>query len=171
MSDEFDLLDDGTDVVYKGKRPVFLQVLCILTFVGAGLGIIYSLFSMMAISAAERMMNGFSSITQDMPEVDDTFANIYRWAKWSLYASILGNVACLVGALIMWRLKKIGYYIYIVGQGLPLIIGLFYYFAAFGNEGIGGGFLTSFGIVGIVIQAVFPIGFIVMYGLNYKYMK
>lgn len=171
MTDELDLLDDGTDIVYSGKRPAFLQVLCILTFVGTGLGIIYSTVSMIAISAAERLMVGLSSIAPDAQSLDDSLVNVYRWAKWSIYASVLGNIACLTGALVMWRMRKVGYYIYVGGQGLPLIIGILSMISNYSNMGMPGGFLGSFGIVGFAIQAIFPIGFVVMYGLNYKYLR
>lgn len=171
MTDELDLLDDGTDIVYKGKRPAFLQVLCILTFVGTGVGLIWSFFSVVAISAMERMMDGLSNLAPDPGDFSDQMENAYRWMKWSLYASIIGNLLCLTGAIFMWSMKKRGYYIYVAGQGLPLIIGIVAFISSYGYADVGGGLATSFGLIGLIAQTIFPVGFIIMYGLNFKYLK
>lgn len=66
----------------------------------------------------------------------------------------------------MWRLKKIGYYIYIPGQILPLI-GSFMTMNSFA----GGTLFAGFGMVAIGISFIFQLAFIIMYGVNLKYMK
>ena len=172
MDDELDLLDNGTDTTYKGKRPAFLQVLCILTFVGAGLGVVYSFFQLFAISAMETAMEAFGSITDadvnDMLEADNPLADTYRWMKLAVYAGIFGNLACLAGAIVMWGMRKVGYLVYVVGQAVPLVVGVLSMINMVG--GVSGGF-GAFGLIGIVIFTIFPVGFIIMYGLNYKYLR
>ena len=60
FDDDLDLLDNGTDPTYRGTRPSFLTVLCILTFVGAGLGIIYNLFTLFWVSSTEEFLTSIS---------------------------------------------------------------------------------------------------------------
>jgi len=164
LDDELDLLDNGTDTTYKGARPSFLTVLCILTFVGAGLGILYNFFTLFWVSTTEGI---FSSITEfdDSGELNNSFTNAYRWIKWGIVAGVVGNLICLAGAIVMWTMRKIGFYIYVVGQGIPIVVTVLSYGSTFGGD------FGAFGFIGLAISLVFPIGFIVMYGLNYKYLR
>ncbi len=166
MTDELDLLDNGVNPKqFSGKRPQFLQVLCILTFVGAGLGLIYSFFQMFLVSSMEGL---FTAIDVNPSDGDNEFFDVYRWMKLAVYAGIIGNVLCLAGAIVMWNLRKVGYYIYVLGQALPLLITILTFFSVSG--GMPGGF-GMFGIIGSVFMALFPVAFIVMYGLNLKYLR
>ena len=62
--------------------------------------------------------------------------------------------------------KKVGYFIYIAGQLGPIIL-------SFMTVDIltGGGFLGNIGMMAVVIGSLFPIAFIIMYGLNFKHLK
>lgn len=165
MEDELDILDNGTDTAYKGARPSFLTVLCILTFVGTGLGIIYSFFMLFWISTMERMFESVGDLN-DVSNLNDQFANSYRWMKWSMIGGVLANLLCLSGAIVMWKMRRIGFYLYIVGQVIPLIFAVLSF-----NSIFGGGMFNSFGIVGMIAGMIFPIGFIVMYGLNFRFLR
>ncbi|TNE98247.1 MAG: hypothetical protein EP322_05285 [Bacteroidetes bacterium] len=150
----------------QNKRPVFLLVLCILTFVGAGFGTLGALFNLFTIGQIEetyqQMSDTMSSLGSDMGM---NFEDSYKWTKISYYLNLLGNAMCLAGALFMFKLRKIGYYIYIPGQVLP-IVGAYMAF----NSVFSGGFLAGIGMVSIAFSALFSIGFIIMYGLNFKHM-
>ena len=84
-------------------RPTFLTVLCILTFVGSGLGILSGLFGLLGLSFLSSMS---SSLEGGM-----------LWALIALVSSVL----CLFGAIQMWGLKKIGFSLYLVGSILAII--------------------------------------------------
>ena len=120
----------------ENKRPVFLTVLCILTFVGSGLSLLFALIGLVAAGAIE----SFASSIPGMPEMGDVgiLQQIIRIV-------LLGG--SLFGAIMMLKLKKLGFYLYAVANIAILIM--------------------SFGIWGLVITA----GFIVMYGVNFKAMK
>lgn len=90
----------------------------------------------------------------------------YKWTKVSNYLNLLGNALCLGGALLMFKLKKIGYYIYIPGQVLP-VVGSFLAV----NSVLGGGMFAGFGYIALIFGSLFSIAFIIMYGLNLKHMK
>ncbi len=78
-------------------RPTFLTVLCILTFIGSGLGLIGGLLGLVG-----------SSFLSWMPGV----------GGGTTLAVILGLVAavlCLLGAVRMWGLYKQGFTLYLLG--------------------------------------------------------
>ena len=166
MNDELDLdslLDNEGKKPYEGKRPVFVQVLCILTFVGAGLAIVTAVISILVMGQMQDTMNSMNDSLGGL-ELDTGLDNMYRWSKIAQFLNLFGSVLCLVGALFMWRLRKFGYFIYVFGQALPLF-GTFMTYNSM-NFGVFGGF----GFISMFIGALFPIAFIIMYGLNLKHM-
>ena len=82
-------------------RPTFITVLCILTFVGTGIGI---------VSALMNFASPYGSL-------------ISGWQTYNIVI-ILANLLCLFGGLQMWKLKKTGYFIYAAGQ-LAAIVSAF----------------------------------------------
>ena len=162
------------NVVSKPARPVFLTVLCILTFIGSGWGIISGISSYLTANTAasvaqaamedakeelenegkagsrlaEKMLSGTSEMLQP--------ANIKKSALFSIVASVF----TLLGAVLMFGLKKTGFYSYLLGTA----IGIVGPFIAFG----GANFLTV-----ITTSAVGFIGilFVILYGLNVKHLR
>jgi hypothetical protein len=72
--------------------------------------------------------------------------------------SVIVALLCLVGAFQMRKLKKTGYYIYIVA----CLIGIIGPLAI-----IGGGIMGGF----ILLGSVFSIFFIILYGVNLKHLR
>ena len=162
------------NVVAKPARPVFLTVLCILTFIGSGWGIISGISSYLTANTAagvaqaamqdakekledegntgsrlaEKMLSGTSEMLQP--------ANIKKSALFSIVASVF----TLLGAILMFGLKKAGFYSYLLGT----VISIAGPFIAFG----GGNFLTI-----ITSSAIAFIGilFVVLFGLNVKHLR
>jgi len=60
----------------------------------------------------------------------------------------------------MWKLKKTGFYIYVIGEIAPVILP----FVLFGGFGV-------LGTMALVMGLIFPIAFIIMYALNLKHMS
>ncbi|MBI4930332.1 MAG: hypothetical protein HY841_06185 [Bacteroidetes bacterium] len=155
------------------KRPTFLTVLCILTYVGVGLGIVMSVVAWWGMHAAQAMMDATSSMAEGMteaagtdmssiPGMGDAMAEAnaaIKWANVTLIVSIVGALLCLVGALQMWKLKKMGFFIYVVGELAPVIA----------TAVLLGG--SAFGGMSLVMGAVFPVLFVILYGLNLKHMS
>jgi len=165
MNKEIDLLDkEIIDNASPKQRPVFITVLCILTFSGAGLTIITSLFSIFTMGQLETTMNDMNDVFRN-GDIRMDFGNSYRWMKISYVLNLAGALLCLAGALFMWKLKKLGFYIYLVGQILPIIVSFMT------MSSIKMGPFASFGIIASFIGMLFPIAFVIMYGLNLKHMK
>ncbi|MGD0711717.1 MAG: hypothetical protein ABR968_11140 [Bacteroidales bacterium] len=141
------------------KMPGFLKVLCILSFVGIGLGFIsaiYNIFTFQSTIDAMKSLNGLLGGT-------DLGSSIDALIKYGQIVYIINAVCviiCLIGVLMMWKLKKTGFYIYLVGEIAPAIFS----FALLGGFG-------ALGTMAMVMGLIFPIAFIIMYGLNLKHMS
>ena len=132
------------------KRPVFLTVLCILSFIAAGfaiLGYITAITLMGAATAAlgaMEGMEGMSEITSAGPSAGMTWAYII--------VGFVTTIVALLGVIKMWKLKKQGFMMYAGATVVSMIMGIVY---------------SGFGIGAVII----PIAFIVMYYLNVKHMN
>ncbi len=141
----------GTDAA---KRPVFLTVLCILSFIAAGLAILgyITLITVMgAVTAGASALEGMAAeaggtITNTGPSTAMTWAYI-----------IIGFLTVLVslfGVIKMWKLQKIGFFLYVGATVVSIIMTIVY--SGFGS-----------GMMSIIFGALF----IVLYGLNLKHLK
>jgi len=117
------------------KRPAFLTVLCILTFIGSGLVLLGGLLVILAGAALSEF---FASI----PGMTQATGNIMP-----LIISVVFSAVSLFGAIMMWQLKKLGFYIYVAAQVIMVAF--------------------SFSVMGLI----FTLLFIVLYFLNFKHMK
>jgi hypothetical protein len=142
------------------KRPTFLTVLCILSFIAAGFSII-GLGLLIGGKAAleshgvttDSAIDGSAS-AYSMPGMDEAMMQAKAAASWpNIIGGILLSIIGLFGVIMMWKLKKTGYFVYvgasIVGIILPLVLG------------------AGFGVFGTIITILF----IVLYGLNLKHMR
>lgn len=146
----------------KKERPTFLTVLCILSFIGVGFAVISQLIALFATKAGSALMDAATESLegyQDIPGMDLVESTVDHAST----LAIIGIVAALVvlwGVIWMWNLKKTGYYIYIVGELTPVIVS----FILVGFGSFLGGFFAMIGLI-------FPVLFIILYGLNVKHMS
>jgi len=126
------------------QRPTFLTVLCILSFIGSGLATLLFLISLVAAGA----IMDFMGSNPGMPEVSTGSGTMFFLVSFIL---ALGS---LTGAILMWNLKKTGFYLYVAANVVAIFTPLMF---STGNIG-------WFGLVITVL-------FIVLYGLNFKHME
>ena len=150
------------------KMPQFLKVLCILSFIGVGLAVITSIMGYFTAKSAGAMAQGFADLGTQMSEgqasgeINTAMEQVNATIKYAGINAAVGVIAaliCLVGVIMMWKLKKTGFYIYVVGEIAPVIAGAVL---------LGG---TFFGGMAIAMSLIVPIAFIVMYGMNLKHMS
>ena len=167
------------------KRPSFLTWLCILSFIGSGWAIVSSVYTYTSVDKYANIFSGNAKLKTDTTtlkgdtinldssethrknrgglseKVKVSFSrilekdNIRKLAIGNLIASLL----TLAGAILMWNLKREGFYIYIFGVIVSLVIP----FILFGNDLIAVG-ATSF-------NNFFGLVFIALYALNLKSMR
>ena len=137
----------------QNKRPAFLTVLCILTFIGSGFAIISELIVLFLPSSfMEGMQVQFADILgeEKAEEMIASFALQCKLAPYQLILSILS----LAGAILMFQLKRMGFYLYTLAQVLLVVL-----------PGLIGG---QWSIVGAAFWSVL---FIVLYAVNWKSLK
>lgn len=159
-------------------RPTFLTVLCILTFLGSGWGIVDSVIDYFSAETAGDAIEMVEETMDDaMDEIDDNddmsekqkdfITNMMGGIIESLTpenirkSSIVNFLSCLLtlfGAILMWQLKRNGYFLYIAGIAI-MVIGMAVIFK--GIIGLAAAGATAF--IGVL--------FIVLYGVNLKHMK
>lgn len=140
------------------KRPAFVTVLCILTWVGSGLGLIGGIMNLSASSTVSEL--GALSGDSTIGAAADSLATMN-------YVNLICVILCIVGSLMMWQMKKTGFYIYVVGELAPLVMS----FVLIGKLASIGGPFADAAAAGAFIGALFPIAFVVMYAVNLKHMK
>lgn len=148
-------------------RPTFLTVLGILSFVGIAFSLIggiigYFYYSTLAVHEGDMLgaMKSIGLVGDQLSQAKDIMGDIIgmdfgKMATNSLIVALL-NIPILIGVLMMWKQKKIGFYIYATVEVIQSVM----VFNVGGLLGVFSGIL--FGFVAIV--------FIVLYGLNLKSM-
>lgn len=159
------------------KRPQFLTVICVLSFVMCGLSLLGGIWSIIQ-NTPERMAENIEQMRAVSPQMADQMEEQMIAMQESIYAQVapyLNFVYILLsflGTLMMWQLKKKGFYIYLAGELLPYIGLIFAGGQAMAMMGSAGGDAAkTAGMVVMVFMFVFDIAFMVMYGLNLKHMK
>lgn len=165
----------GGAAIIRDPKPVFLKVLCILTFVGSGLAFFKNLFTLATYNVTKLSVQNFSAVNPLMPKSASPFFSIIKIPKihtylnWTLWGGFIGLAACLMtltGALLMWRLRKSGFFIYIVAEALVFFSATMMMFASLGMKLFG---LQS--LIMSILVMVTTAGFIAMYTINLKYLK
>jgi len=158
--DDIDLLDGAIDQTYTGKVPSGLMALCILTFVGSGVILIKDFFTYSFYSLANSLNDNVFNKTGHH-ELDAFFG-----ALPLIY--ITETISCLMavaGAIMMIRMNLKGFYIYIVSTVL-YSLGIFWFWFSVPELQIDEGFIML-----MLLYLAAPIGFVIMYGANRKYMS
>lgn len=169
--DDFEL--DGEQS--RGPRPGFLTVLCVLSFISTGLGLLSALFTFVAgPQSDEQLLEAKVALTKsasDLKEVGmDSFVEIMeklqRMTEQVNENFYLASVITLItvaiglfGVIKMWQGFKVGFHLYI-GYCLLSIAGLYFYVSPANIP-------TVVVIWNLLISALF----IFLYSRNLKWMR
>jgi type III secretory pathway component EscR len=162
-------------------RPTLLTVLCILTFIGSGLTMVKNAYSYsMAAKSAKIFSSSVVKRYDDSKMQKDSAMKTGRKnrsifgekmigslskimtednIRKSAIGEIISGLCTLLGALLMWRLRRNGFYLYIAG----VVIGLVVPFWLYGNN------LMAVGISSF--SSFFGLVFIALYALNIKSLR
>ncbi len=157
------------------KRPVFLMVLCILTFIYTGFSILTNIFSLVKGPASEEEILTLKvEFTRQMNEMSDLgvtwAANLFRnlmhiteATNNNHYLMVLSSIVIvtlgLIGAIWMFKGKKMGFHFYIIYSLLTVVQLYFFVDASY--------IPTILVVTNLIISAIF----IFMYSRNLKWMK
>lgn len=135
----------------KKLRPQFLTVLCILTFISTGISLLGALIIPVIADAV-------LSIIKTAPGMDaqtSADAAIVLTAGWAYYMTVfLVTLLALIGAVMMWNLKKNGFHFYTIANIILFCLPIMWLGMPF-NIG----------------AAFFPAMFIGFYAMHLKYME
>ena len=177
LDEDFKLTED-TEIIEK-KRPAFLLVLCILTFVASGFGVIMGLVNFSGLNDVETQFRNASAgsdpLTQEMFDTLD-IAGIQKIQDLANILGIIASLLCIAGAIIMFKMKKIGFLPYVLGQAVAVYgsyVGLSIMKEMMDIIPVAqvGDMMTMMAGVAMVFVVIFAIAFIIMYGLNLKHLK
>ena len=159
----------------RGVRPGFLTVLCILSFISLGGGIISTLFSLMSGPQSEEAMLdtkvalaksisplkeiGMDSFVEIMEQLQRMTAQINENFYIALMITLITLVIGLFGVVKMWQGFRLGFHLYI-GYCLFTIVGLYIYVSPANIP-------TMVVVWNLLISALF----ILLYSRNLKWMR
>lgn len=165
-----------SEVHESNKRPVFLTVLCILSFVTIGFGLMSSILALINGPVSGEMMDESltdmyamlsfyeeQGLTFMVDFIQKTIDSSYYLNNETFYLNqalgFIGLVVGLIGVVFMFQQKKIGYHLYIIYSILPVIT-LYLVLP-----------LELISTVFIVVSLFFSGIFCLLYGLNLKHMR
>lgn len=141
-----------------------LNVLTILTFIGSAIGALNAIYSYAticnSITKTEEALSKVGSSGTMGKILTDTLEMAYKSCEMKLPLLIMNLVCvllCFIGAIVMRKLNKRGFYIYLIGELVGPIGGMVLI-------GMSMGFMAIFGIL-------IPIVFLILYGTQLKHMK
>ncbi|MGZ3932871.1 MAG: hypothetical protein ACXVPQ_05230 [Bacteroidia bacterium] len=156
-------------------RPQFLTVICILSFVGCALMFIIGIYGILT-RTPEKMQESIEQIRQFKPEMADHFEQQMiemqenPYMRVSQYLSLLYILLSFLGVLMMWKLNRNGFFLYLAGE-LLFYVGFFVAAKPMMSAMDGGGMMPGLGPIMVGLIAIFDLVFIIMYAVNLKHMK
>jgi len=157
------------------KRPAFLLVLCILSFISIGMSLITSLFSLVSgPSSEEVLVSAKVELTKQISQMNDlgvswasdilrkmihimeaTNASHYLYTFSTILIAVVGGI----GVYMMFKCKKLGFHFYII-YSLLTAVQLYFFVDA--------RYIPPFLVVSSIL---FSGVFIFLYALNLKHLK
>lgn len=161
----------------KPKRPQFLTVLCVISFIWCSIAFLLGVYGIIA-NTPEKMQENIENMRKFSPSGAQEMENQLieqqgsTMAKIQPYLNIVFLLVSFLGVLQMFNLKRMGFYMYTAAELIPyifIITGGKQAMAMMGS--MGGGAVQTAAMVMMVLMVIFDIAFVVMYGLNLKHMN
>ncbi len=154
------------------KRPTFLTVLCILSFINGGLNIISNIPTLFMPNFLEphieiikqaQSMNSMSDAPPFAVAMTNTAVEMLERMSQHWTAMILSTIliACMsvMGVWMMWNLKRVGFLFYTTAQILWTVLPFIF---------CGTNWLIA---LAVALGGIFTAAFIIMYGTQVKKMS
>ena len=150
----------------KEEKPLFFNMLLIFSTAGNSLStlggfLMYGMAGIYMSMFRMPMMFGRAGMNDELQMAE----RILRMFKWWSISLIIGSALCLFGLYVMWKSKKSGYLLYVLGQLAPILTYVLFVFL----------FITGIPIkpfIGILILfSLFPLAFMIMFGIHLKHLK
>ncbi|MDI1355933.1 MAG: hypothetical protein PSX36_13510 [bacterium] len=143
------------------ERPQFLKILCILSFVGCGLMILLYSIGSMSLGLNEQMISSFwAKAIESNPQLEDLDPVVFfhEFGMVCVYG-LIATIFSLIGVIMMWRLEKIGFFIYAIAE-----LSTNFFSMNMGNA-------QDKSYAGTIFAVIIDLVFIVLYFQNLKHMN
>ena len=149
------------------KLPSGLNVLTILTFIGCAFSGLFLIFSNFIYKLLLKFMDKAIEADKEMPakklaelqkgkdSIELLLANLIPM----VVIGLAGVALCFMGALWMRKLKKEGFWLYVAGEIVPVILGFIIMGSAQTNS-----------VMSIAFGLGLPVAFVVLYAAHRKYL-
>jgi magnesium-transporting ATPase (P-type) len=149
--------------------PGILNVLTILTFIGCGIAYLSDCYNFFINNNPDKQIEKLNQTRDKMGDsgfgakmIDSSIDMIQKSHdnRYLLFITgLIFTTLCLIGAMQMRKLKKTGYYYYLIGELAPFVLmaGLF-----------GSSFFSAFTILFIALIAIV---FVILYSTQLKYLQ
>lgn len=111
-----------------GQRPMLLTVLCVLSFIGSGMGSVSNFFVYLVHPTLIELID--SGTYENMGFDLSFFSAIER--TYFLLSGLL-HVISFTGVVHMWKLRRSGFHLYAISQLLMLILSSVYVYKPLGT--------------------------------------
>lgn len=151
----------ASDLITEPERPDFLKILCIFSFINSGIMIFLFGIGSFCLGVDQNMIDSFwDKVLESNPKLENVNPLLFfNELGWLCLFSFFSNITSLVGVIMMWRLEKIGFFIYASAE---IITNFFNLGLNIGEE------FKSYS--NIIVSISIDLIFIFMYFLNLKYM-
>ena len=157
--------ETSENITLEAKRPKFLTILFIVSLIFVAISIVLTLTQYFEFAKQSAKITNFGKTSNKgfaaaFGAIAESFGvDIEKLATSALIQALI-NIPILIGVLLMWKQKKIGFYIFaafaIVQPLVPLVMDI---------ELLGD--MMTMAIWGVIIAVVFT----VLYALNLKHMS
>ncbi len=149
------------------KLPGMLNVLTILTFIGSGFGLLFSLLTPWLMNFSKKMLDTALEKAatlkpeelQKMEESKKAIELVQSNLTINLTVGVIGCILCIVAAVMMRKRKKDGYFLYVFAELAPVIVGIILMKSYYVKDAMS----MAFG-------AIIPALFIILYTTQRKYL-
>lgn len=144
-------MENSNNTEQSVQRPVFLTILCVLTFISSGMGALSALTTPLFADVMVGIVNSSPLFDETMkPQVI-----MLLQAGWGYYmATFIFASGSLAGAIMMWNLRKLGFHFYAMSN-----LGLLFLPTLFLNTQVG------------IESILFTLAYIGFYAVYLKLMK
>lgn len=151
----------NTSLEPQTERPQFLKILCILSFIASGLMILTYALGTMALGVTEDMIAGpWEQIIAGNPKLENVNPmEFFHEVGMICVYGLIANIFSLIGVIMMWRLEKMGFFLYAAAE---LVTNFFSLGLNMGEEE------RSYG--GMIFMILVDLVFIALYFVNLKHM-
>jgi hypothetical protein len=160
------------DEQQPSKRPTFLTVLCVLSWISAGWTAMSSIISLATKDKSiEKLQNSMSQVDEAAQEDMPSFFESIISGSQDLIQDSINNfmmintsqvilyLAQVYAVYLMFNLQKKGFYLYAFVQATLLVLPMTYMT------------MNSVMMIGLAFSTLLTLAFIIMYAVNLKHMK